>query len=82
MQKKNDVLKDLEELEDLQSKVKQVRLVERLGKQGYHYDVKELFEPPTDTIKNTSHDITKTKTETFMKNNKALDNFNEKVSNQ
>ena len=37
-----DELKDLRELEDLQSKVNQVRLVEKLGKQGYHYDIKEL----------------------------------------
>ena len=40
-----DESKDLEELEDLQSKVKQVRLHEKLGKQGFHYDVKERFEP-------------------------------------
>ena len=34
--KNKDKLKDLEEIDDLQSKVKQVRLVEKLGKQGYH----------------------------------------------
>ena len=45
---KNKVdLKDLEELEDLQSTVKQVCLFENLGKQGFHYDVRELFEPTT-----------------------------------
>ena len=32
---------------DLQSKVKQVRLVEKLGKQGFDYDTKEVFEPIT-----------------------------------
>ena len=42
-----DEIKDLEELEDLQSKVKQVRLVEKLGNQGFYYDVIELFEPIT-----------------------------------
>ena len=51
--KKNN-LKDLDELNDLQSKVKQVRLVEKLGKQGFHYDIKELFEPSTNSIKNFS----------------------------
>ena len=34
----------------------------------------------TDAIKNTSQDITKTITETFIKNNKVLENSNEKVS--
>ena len=77
--KNTDDLKDLEELDDLQSKVKQVRLVEKLGKQGYHYDVKEKLEPLTDTIKNTSQDITKTITEFYNKNNKALENLNEIV---
>ena len=67
--KNDDDLKDLEELDDLQSKVKQVRLVEKLGKQGYHYDIKDLFEPVTDTIKNTAEDITKTMTETSIENN-------------
>ena len=35
--KNRDDSKDLEELDELQSKVKQFRLVEKLGKQGYHY---------------------------------------------
>ena len=34
--KNNDDLKDLEDLGNLQSKVKQVRLDEKLGEQGYH----------------------------------------------
>ena len=40
----------MEELDDLQSKVKQVRLVEELGKQSFHYDIKELFEPITKVV--------------------------------
>ena len=48
--KNKEELKDLEELDDLQSKVKQVRLVEKLGKQGYHYDIKELIEPITKAV--------------------------------
>ena len=43
-------LKDTEDLDDLQSKVNQVRLVESIGKQGYHYDIKELFEPVTKVL--------------------------------
>ena len=45
--KTKDKLKDLGELADLQSKVKQFRLVEKIGKQGFHYDVQELFERTT-----------------------------------
>ena len=45
--KNKDELKDWEELDDLQSEVKQIRLVENLGKQWFHYDVTELFEPHT-----------------------------------
>ena len=43
-------MKDLEKLDDIQSKVKQVRLVEKVGKQGFHYCIKELFEPITKAV--------------------------------
>ena len=79
MQQKKDELNNLEELDDLQAKIKQVRLVEKLGERCFHYDTKQLFEPLTDTIKNTSEDITKTITKTSNKNNKTLGNLNEKV---
>ena len=48
--KKIDELRDLEEIEELQSKVKQVKLVEKLGKQGFHCNIKELFESITKTV--------------------------------
>ena len=51
---KKDIIKELEELDDLQPNVKQVRLVEKLGKQGFHYDVIKLFEPITKTLTDTS----------------------------
>ena len=51
--------------------MKHVRLVEKLGKQGFHYDVKLLFEPLTDNIEK--------KTETSIKNNKTKENLIEKV---
>ena len=38
-------MKELEDIDDLQSKVKQARLVEKLGKQRYQNDIKEQFEP-------------------------------------
>ena len=34
----------------LQSKVKQFRLVEKLGEQGFHYDIKEVFEAITKAV--------------------------------
>ena len=46
---KND-LNDLDEIEDLQSKLKQVRLVDNLGKQGFHYNIIEQFEPITKAV--------------------------------
>ena len=41
---------NLEELNDLKSKVKQVGLVEKLSKQGYHEDIKEVSEPITKAV--------------------------------
>ena len=40
---------------------------------------KNLIEPPPDTLKGTSREITKTMTETSIKNNKALENLNDKL---
>ena len=42
MKNKNEI-KDLEDTENLLSKVKQVRLVEKLGEQGFHYDIKKTI---------------------------------------
>ena len=50
VEKKGD-LKVSEELTDLQSKVKEHRLEQKLSKQGSHYDTKEFFEPITKTVK-------------------------------
>ena len=71
--KNKDELKDLEELEHLQSKVRQVGLVEKLGEQGYHYDIKELLEPITKTVTDSNQNLpeeTKSKT-------KAIKNLDE-----
>ena len=48
--KNKEKLKDLEEIDDLRSKVKQDKLVDELGKQGYFYDKAELFELITKTL--------------------------------
>ena len=64
-------LKDLNDLVSLQDQVKAVRLQDKLGKQNFHEDMKKLYEPLTDTIKNTSEKITKTITISSFKNNEA-----------
>ena len=63
----------MKELDDLQSKVKPVRLVEKLGKQGYHYDIKEPLEPITKTLTNTSQNLL----QETKSNTKAIENLDE-----
>ena len=41
--------------------------------------MKKVFEPVTKTLESTSQDITKTITETSIKNNQVIENLNEKV---
>ena len=60
-----DEIEDLNELEDLKSKVKQVRLVENLDKQGFHNDIKQLYEPITKAVTDINQNLfeeTKSKT--------------------
>ena len=47
-------MKDLEEEADLQSKLKQFRLGEKIGKQGFHHHLRELFEPIKKAVTDTS----------------------------
>ena len=72
-------LQNLNELVSLQDQVKVVRLQDKLGKQNFHDNMKKLYEPLTDTIKNTSENITKTITESSKENNLALENLNNKL---
>ena len=55
-----------------------MRLQNKLGEQNFLENIK-IFEPGTDTIKTTSEKLTKSITETSIKNKKALENLNEKV---
>ena len=57
--KDREDLEKLEELASLQSQVKAVRLQDKLGKQNFHEDMKKVLKPATDTIKNTSENLTK-----------------------
>ena len=77
--KDREELNKLEELASLQDQVKVVRLQDKLGKQNFHEDMKKVFEPVTNSLKNTSENIAKTLIETSNNNNEALENLNEKI---
>ena len=77
--KDREDLEKLSELVSLQDQVKTVRLQDKLGKQIFHEDMKEVFEPVTKSLENTSQNITKTITENCIKNNQALENINNKL---
>ena len=78
--KDREELENLEEIIFLQDQVKVVKLEDKLGKQNFHEDMKKVFEPVTKSLENTSQDITKTKTEPSVKNNQAVENLNNKLS--
>ena len=71
--KDSEVLEKLNDLVSLEGQIKAVRLQDKLGKQNFHQNIKRVFPPVTDTFKNTSENLTKTFTETSVKNNKALE---------
>ena len=74
-----EVLEKLQELASLKNQVHELRSPDKLGKQQFQENTKKLFEPLTDTKKNTSENLTKTITETSFKNKKALEKLNEIV---
>ena len=77
--KDRENLENLNELVSLEKQVKVVRLQDKLGKQNFHEDMKRVFEPVTKSLENNSQDITKTITETSIKNNQAIENLNNKL---
>ena len=74
--KDREALKELNELPSLQDQVKVIRLQNKLGKRNLHEDMKKIFKPVTKSLENTSQDITKTITETSIKNNQAIEKLN------
>ena len=72
-------LQNLNEAVSLQNQVRVVRIQDRLGKQIFHEDMTEIFEPLTDTLKKNSESITKSITENSINNNKAIENLKEKI---
>ena len=77
--KDREDLEKIKELATLKNQVKVVRLQDKLGKQNFHQDVKKIYEPLTDTIKDVSENITKTITESPITNNKAIESLNNKL---
>ena len=72
-------LQKLNKIVSLETQVKAVRLQYKLGEQNYQHNLKKLQEPLIDTIKDTSEKVTKTNTETYINNNKAIVNWNETI---
>ena len=72
-------LKDLNELVTLQDQIKAVKIQDKLGEQNYHQKSEKLFEPVTKSIKDVSEEVTKTITETYIKNNQTIENLNNKL---
>ena len=77
--KNREDLEKIKNLATLQNQVKSVRLQDKLGKQNFHEDMKKLYEPLTDTIKDVSDDISKVISETSIRNTKTISDLNEKV---
>ena len=77
--KNNDDSENLNELVSLENQVNVVRLQDKLGKQNFHEVMKKVFEPVTKSLENTSQDITKTITESSIKNNQAIENLDNKL---
>ena len=74
--KRREDLENLEELVSLESQVKAVRLQDKPGKQNFQEDLKKVFKPVIKSLENTSQDVTKTRAETSIKNNQAIENLN------
>ena len=77
--KDREDLENLNELVSLQGQVEAVGLQDKLGKQDFHEGMKKVFEPATKSIKDVSEKVTKTMTEKSIRNNKVLENLNNKL---
>ena len=69
-------LEKLEELDSLKNQVEKVQLHDKLGKQNSQDNIKKVFEPLSETIKNTSE--TKTLMLISEENNQAIENICDK----
>ena len=69
--KNRDDLENINEIIWLQNQVEELRQKDKSGKKNFHEVMEILYEPLTNTIKDTSLDITKTMMETSIENNKT-----------
>ena len=72
-------MENLEVLASLKNQVEEFRLQDKINKPNFNGIIKKVFEPETDTIKDTFENLTKTTTETSTKNNKAFGNLKNKL---
>ena len=70
--KKRDVLQTLEELASLQNEVKDLRSRGKLGKQNFIENKEKVFEPVTNTIKDSSQDMTKLSRKRLLRTTKQF----------
>ena len=77
--KNREDLQKLNNSVSLRKQVKVIRLQYKLDKQNFHEDMKDVFEPLSNTLKDTSESITKIIAETSINNIKAISDLNEKV---
>ena len=75
--KNREDLENLNELVSLKNQVKASNLQDELGKK-IHDDMKKVFEPDTERIKDVSQDVRKAITVTLEENDKVLANLNDK----
>ena len=73
-----DGLENLNELVSLESQVKAARLQDKLSKQNFHENMRNVFEPVNKSLENTSGILTKAITESSINNNQAIENLNNK----
>ena len=72
-------LENLNNLVSLENQVRAVRLQDKLGERNFLEDMKKVVGPVTNPNKDVSQDKRKTMTENYFRNNKALENLNEKL---
>ena len=59
--------------------MKELRLQDKIGKQIFHENMKEVFEPVTKSFRDVSEEVEKTLMETSIKNNKAKEKSTNKL---
>ena len=77
---KREDLENLHKVISSENQAKAVQLQDKLGKKNFYEDKKNVFQPVTKSIKDVSEEVRKTMTKNSVKNDKALENINDKLS--